>query len=108
MAVGQEADDRNLRSRTLQLHHLSASPDQACGMVCGILRRGAAHERQIGDDQCPFDTPGDAGGVVDHVVDGRCERCLVALDRHAQRVTDQHDIDTRLVYPACQGGVVGG
>ena len=109
VVTGQELDDAHLLRAALELHHArTALLHQAHGILQCLLRRGIAHERQIGDEERPVQAARHGPRVIDHVVDRDRHRGVVSLDHHAERVADQHQIDAGLIEQHRKTGVVTG
>ena len=68
-----------------------------------------AQPRQVSDDERRRLGPGARrADMVGDVVDGDLERVVVAEDDHGDRVTDEDEVDPRVIGDARTGRVVGG
>ena len=109
VVAGEELDDVDLPGAALELDHLGAAfLHQPHGVRERQLARGVAHERQVGHQERAPQAPRHRAAVVDDVVHRDRHGRVVALDHHAERVTDQHDVGARLVDQRREARVVAG
>ena len=50
----------------------------------------------------------DAGGVVDHIVEGYRQGAVMTLQHHAEGIADEQHLDAGLTGGLGEGGIVGG
>ncbi len=114
MRAGRDAevreclDDFELRLPALELDHLRLGQlDQFAGVVERLLRRIERAERHVEHQQRVVEPGGDRAAVVGDVVERDRNRRFVALDHHAERIADQHDLDAALLEQARETVIVG-
>ena len=82
---------------------------QTGGVVHGPFHgRLVGHEREVGKQEGALDTSPHRPGVVQHVFHGNLLRAGVSEDVRAQGISDENEVDSRLVLEHGGGIIVGG
>jgi hypothetical protein len=109
VVAGEKFDDLDLPGATFELDHLGpALLHEPHGVLQRLLARGVRHERHVGHQERAQQAPRHGLAVIDDVIERDGHGRVVALDHHAERVTDQHDVGARFVHERGEAGVVTG
>ena len=92
----------------LDFDHIGPRAHHDGGVLEGLFRRGVSHKRQIGEQQAVWRAPAHRAGMVGDIFYGHRQGGVVALYRHAQRIADQHHVDTLIGKQLCKAVVIGG
>ena len=107
--IREELDDLDLARTAFELHHLCAALlHQTHGILERLLFRGVSHERHVRHQERAVQTLRDRLAVIDHVVERDGHGRVVTLDHHAERIADEHEIDTGIVDERREARVIGG
>jgi len=98
-----------LHGATFKFDHVGSSIlHQPAGCAQSLIRGAVAHERHVGDEQCVTPAPGNATGMVNHVVHTHWKRTLLPLNHHAEGVADKNRVHSGRFEHTGETGVVTG
>ena len=106
-ALNDGLDLRDVRAASLQLHRLGAGLRQDARAGDRLFGRRVGRNGQIGDDHRALHRARHGAGVMPHVLQRHQRRVRIAEHHHAERIADQHEIDSALIQQPRRGIIIG-